>query len=225
MMNRFDSQEALIAKLSAQIANEINTTIEQKGEVSIAVSGGSTPEPLFQELSKLDLPWEKVTITQCDERMVEHDSNDSNVKLIQENLLQNYAKKAKFFPLYNQSKNIDAAINYANELIGSLTPIDIVILGMGEDGHTASLFPNNEKLPLAYDLNNPQPCIHIIPNTAAYDRISLTLPSIINSSKIYLHFEGDKKLEIFNKAMQTKDKFTYPIASVFEQKEIEVYCK
>ena len=96
---------------------------------------------------------------------------------------------------------------------------------MGEDGHTASLFPNNEKLPFAYDLNNTQPCIHIIPDTAPYHRISLTLSSIINSGKIYLHFEGDKKLEVYNKTMQTKDTFTYPIASVFEQKEIEVYCR
>jgi 6-phosphogluconolactonase len=226
-IRKFQSQEELLKSLSCAIVDDIKKAIKTNGCATLLVSGGSTPKPLFQTLSKYDIEWNKVTISLVDERVVNPSCDDSNAKLVKENFLQNYAAKANFQALYNGSMNIDEALTHCNKLIHSFGSIDVIILGMGADAHTASLFPNNEKLSSAYDLNYQDPTITITPTTAPYERLSLTLNSIINAKNIYLHFEGEQKQKIFEKAIESNDIYTYPIAAVLQhsRNHIQVYTK
>ena len=107
-----------------------------------------------------------------------------------------------------------------------LYPFDLVILGMGNDAHTASLFPNNEKLKEAFDLNNEELCISIKPQTAPYERMSLTLKSILSATNIFLHIEGKEKIKVYNEALNSKDIYQTPISAVLNQsfKKVEVYA-
>lgn len=223
MMNKpsiqnFSQKGDLIGYLKNSIVKNLIESIQTHGQATLLVSGGSTPKPLFEALSLEDIAWNKVTISLCDERIVPLSDPNSNANLVKAYLLQNYASKANFVPLYNESDDKNLALEYANKLIDSFKTIDILILGMGEDAHTASLFPNNEKLKDGFDLNYSDSCITLKPTTVLYDRISITLKTILQAQNIYLHFEGENKKMVFQKALDSKDIFTYPIASVFQNR-------
>jgi len=221
----FISKEQLVEKLTEHIIEILEKSIKEKGNASLFVSGGNTPKELFINLSKKDILWEKITIGLVDERWVENTNKDSNEYLVKTTLLQNYASKAKFIGMYQENKNI-----YESELIVSkkykkLSPFDIVILGMGNDSHTASLFPNNKKLKEAFNLENKNLCISIVPDTAPYERMSLTLNAILSAKNIILHIEGEKKLKVYKDALKSEDSFETPISAVLNNKKtnLEVY--
>lgn len=226
-IHQFKSQEKLVEDLSSTIALDLQKAVNKKGQAILAVSGGSTPKPLFKALSKIDLNWKNIIITLCDERCVNNDDENSNAYLVKKYLLKKYAKKATFIPLFEDDQTPKQAVKNTAKQLNSLGEIDVIILGMGEDGHTASLFPENTKLSKAYKTDVDMPCIHLTPTNAPYERISLTLNKILNSKKIYLHFEGNKKQKVFFKAIKKNDIFKYPIASVFNQnqKDIQVYFR
>jgi len=224
-LKKFDKKEELLEELSSDIIELLQDEIEEKGKASLLVSGGSTPKPLFQKLSNMDIPWEKVTISLVDDRWLEPTHKDSNELLVKENLIQNYASKAKFVGMYIEGKTAyesdeDCSLTYED----SVFPFDVIILGMGGDSHTASLFPNNEKLKEAYDLKNENLCISIKPDTAPYDRMSLTLGAILSAKNIILHIEGEEKLKVYEEALNSKDIFNTPISAVLNNERlIEVY--
>lgn len=221
----FDSKEELVEELSSNIAQILVETIDDKGRASLLVSGGSTPKPLFEKLSNIDIPWEKVTISLVDDRWLVPTHKDSNELLVKENLMQNFASKAKFVGMYIDGKSAyesdeDCSFTYENHVY----PFDVIILGMGGDSHTASLFPENIKLKEAYDLENESLCISIKPDTAPYDRMSLTLQAILSAKNIILHIEGEEKLDVYEKALKSDDIFKTPISAVLNnKKDIEVY--
>ena len=135
-----NSSESLAADLSQNIAEIINEAIQQNGRASMAVSGGSTPKPLFEELSLLDLDWPKVDLTLVDDRWVDADHKDSNELLVKTHFIKNYAERVNFVPLKNDEDTAKKGVPLAKEALKNFTmPFDIVILGMGADGHTLSL--------------------------------------------------------------------------------------
>lgn len=201
----FDNSTKLVENLSSKIIEILNKQISQKGFASIIVSGGSTPKKLFEKLSTCALDWSKVRIGLVDERVVETTNSDSNENLVKKYFLQNKARNASFISMKNQKE---------------LFPFDIIILGMGGDAHTASLFPNNEKLKEAYTTNDLT--IKIIPSTAPYERISSTLYAIKKSENIFLHIEGSEKFEVLQKALKNNDIYKMPISAVLNDKEIQV---
>ena len=198
-----------VQALSDEIAKHLHHAIIEKGEASLAVSGGSTPIALFKQLSMRDIEWRKVSVLLCDERCVSSLSHDSNAWLVREYLLQNRASMAQFLPLYD-----DVSIETSLQNAPKDKKIDVLILGMGMDGHTASLFPNNEKLAEAYDLHNKASYIHITPASVPYERISMNLKTILGANHIYVHSEGEQKKEVLTKALASGDRYTYPILSV-----------
>lgn len=222
----FNTKEELLEKLSLNIIEKLNKVIKENKRASLLVSGGSTPKPLFKKLSKANIAWEKVIVSLVDDRWVASTHKDSNELLVKENLLQNNAKKAKFIGMYIEEKeaftsDISCSKIYEKEVF----PFDVVILGMGADSHTASLFPNNEKLEEAYDLENENLCISIKPTTASHDRMSLTLQGILSAKNIILHIEGEEKLKVYEEALNSNDIFTKPISAVLnnKNKKVEVY--
>ena len=224
--NTFETKVDLVDKLSQSIAKNLQDAINKNGSATLIVSGGSTPKPLFEKLRKIEIEWKKVKVGLCDERWVSPSHDDSNEKLVKSNLLQEKASKAEFVGMYIDGINTDVAVKICEAKIkANLYPFDVLILGMGTDAHTASLFPNNPKLKQGFDPNNKELCIQIKPQDAQHTRMSLTLQAILSAKHLYLHFEGENKLTVYKKAIEEEDIYTMPIRSILHQdkKAVEVY--
>ena len=223
----FLEQKELIDTLSSKIIDNLQEAIQNKGSASLLVSGGSTPKPLFEKLSSFDIPWEKVKIALCDERWIDKNHKDSNEKLVRDSLLVNFAAKAQFISMYQEYLDIEDAQDVCSDIYEKeLFPFDVLILGMGNDGHTASLFPNNIKLKEALETTKGF-CICMKPDTAPYERMSLTKTAILSATNIYLHFEGVEKQNVYKKVLEGASSNDMPVSAILNQdkKKIEVYYK
>ena len=209
-VNTFDSNQALSSSLSDRIAEILACAIEEKGEATLVVSGGRTPKPLFAELNEQSIDWSKVTILLADERWVLPDSDDSNDKLIKTCLLKNKAAAAKYVSLFTGHDHAENAAKALETRIASLPTFDVVVLGMGNDGHTASLFPCCEQLEAG--LTQPQALIATQPTTAPYTRLSLTKQRLLNSHNVFFHITGDDKWSVLQTALEQPDPKKYPIS-------------
>lgn len=196
----FDSREELTQSLSALLQDKLSNAVASKGNASLAVSGGSTPVPLFQSLSQASLPWSKVRVTLVDDRWISPEEADSNDRLLNTHLLQDYAKEACYIPLWQADSTAEAAVIDCQKRLAVIDgQLDVVILGMGNDGHTASLFPCSSELPSA--LTSSDDCIAVNPTSAPYARMSLTPARLLNSELRILHICGNDKLETLSQAL------------------------
>jgi len=178
-LNDFNTREALDEALANKVANELTQAIAENGKASLAVSGGSTPKGFFTKLSQFDLAWDKVTVTLADERWVEFESDASNTRLVHESLLQNNAAKATFFHLKVGELTEETLAELNTQAKIKVLPFDVLILGMGEDGHTASLFPCSEQIKQGLDVSNQDALMKVVPKTAPNDRITFTFSQLI----------------------------------------------
>ncbi|MBL4602971.1 MAG: 6-phosphogluconolactonase [Emcibacteraceae bacterium] len=220
--NKFDDRDLLIDQLLQDVVVGIKDGISDRDAASVLLSGGTTPGPLYEKLSEVELDWEKVIFAPTDERWVEPDHPDSNEKLIRETLLQNKAASAKYIGLKSNGDDPILGQNETEEKLKLLPmPLDIVLLGMGEDGHVASLFPGLEDTKIAMDLNNKNLCHAVRRGGGDIARMSLTLSCLLSGRKIFLLFYGRKKLEIFTKAkrQQTAE---LPVSLLLHQDKVPV---
>lgn len=216
--HRYASPQELLQELGVHITDTLAEGIRRNGKASLAVSGGSTPVPLFQELSAIDIAWKAVTVCLVDERWVPPDSNDSNEKLARTYLLQNHAAKASFIGMKNQATTAVAGCKQCQEELDTISrPFDLLILGLGSDGHTASLFPGAPELPTATDMHSGKICTAVTPQTAPHERMTLTLPAILNSRRLILHITGKKKKEVLEKALREGPEEKLPIRYILNQ--------
>lgn len=198
----FDDRETLARELAEHIAGELTQSLDTHGEASLVVSGGSTPKPLFEHLSQQDLDWSRVTVTLADERWVDADHEDSNARLVAQHLLQNRATGARFVPLVNDAGSPEEGLAACEERLHAVPhPFDVVVLGMGSDGHTASLFPGTPTLAEGLDLENPATCLAVHPLDAPHPRMSLTLAALLDSRRLILHITGEGKWEVYQRAL------------------------
>lgn len=225
-LNDFASREQLDIVLAEKVSLLLKSAISSKGKASIAVSGGSTPKGFFKALSEKSLDWTKVTITLADERWVDINSNDSNTRLVHEYLLQNNAANAKFFHL-KQGENLtdETLIDLNLAANNTLLPLDVLILGMGEDGHTASLFPCSEQINSSLDVKNPNALMKVEPTTAPYQRITFSFATLAASQNVFLHICGDSKKVVLDKALAATDVYEMPIRAFLQKNNIktEIY--
>jgi len=218
-----NSSESLAEDLSHNIVEILKQSIKSDGRASLAVSGGRTPIPLLEALSDLKLDWSSVDLTLVDDRWVEPSHEDSNEKLVRAHLIKNKAKKINFVPLKNNSKTAKDGYKLSEESLQQVkSPFDVIVLGVGSDGHTASLFPCSDELTEGMDLNNPCRLIATSPKTAPYERMSLTAKAIIDSKNIFLHLNGSDKLHTLELAMTNKDSMKMPIY-YFLEKGLKIY--
>ena len=177
--------------LTKLISDKLKLAIDKKGTATFVVSGGTSPLKLFEDLSKIDLPWNKVQITLVDDRLVNKNHIHSNQKLINDHLLNNKAKLANFIPL-------------SEEIIKSkiiITPFDVNLLGMGEDGHFASLFPDMIKDFNLFDLSADPNILTITYHGDPFlPRITMNLSLILKSEFIVLLVKGSIKQKIIDQA-------------------------
>lgn len=219
----FPSTDELNSRLAQRITQELQKGLETKGKASLVVSGGRTPLGLFKLLSQQPLDWANVTITLADERWVDLDNESSNEKLVRENLLQGKASTATFVSLKSPAETpFDGAADIEPALNAMAKPFDVVILGMGDDGHTASLFPGATNLFPALEMKSGRLCMGMTPLTAPLDRITLTLPALLNSRQIFLHLVGEGKRAVYQQAQEGDDVNEMPVRSVLHQNKTPV---
>ncbi len=198
----FAAREALAEGLARDVTEELLRAIEAKGKATLAVSGGTTPKLFFEHLSRADIPWHRVTVTLVDERQVPETSERSNARLVRETLLRNRAAAARFVPLFG------------NDAAEKAAPFDVAVLGMGNDGHTASFFPGADRLDEAIDSGTPQRLIAISAPGAGEPRLTFTLPVLEKAGRLKLHIEGEDKKKVLAKALADGPEQDMPVRAI-----------
>jgi len=214
----FENRDLLEMALTDRIVALLEAGIKERGTGALVVSGGRTPAGLFQRLSRQDLDWEKVVVTLADERWVAPDHADSNARSVEQNLLQNRAAAATFIPHVTSAATPQEGQAELEVSLKQLPEtIDVVILGMGEDGHTASFFPNAPELSAAIDPHATQACLAVTPPVAPHPRMTLTLPRLLASKQIFLHLCGDGKTPVLEEAMSDGPAEDMPVRTILRQ--------
>ena len=211
--NRSDASSAAAELLTQQLNARLSN--HPQNQASLVVSGGSTPGPCFDQLSVAQLDWPRINVLPSDERYVPGTHADSNERLIRTRLLHGRAGQGRFLPFYRDGVKAAQAPELIDTDLQELgLPFSVVLLGMGEDGHFASLFPDFSGLDEALNPENKTRCIMVQTAGSSHLRISLTLSALLNSVSIVLLIFGDAKRDVFDVAM--KGGSHYPIESLLQ---------
>jgi len=211
---RFDDRETLARELAASVAADLTAATAAHGDATLVVSGGSTPLPFFQALAKRRLDWPRVTVTLADERWVDPGDEASNEGLVRRELLVAEAAAARFVPLKNAAATPEEGRDACEAALAKLRrPFDVLVLGMGGDGHTASLFPGAAEL----DPEGSRLCLAVRPAAAPQARMSLALPALLGSRRIVLHLVGEEKLGVYERALTAGPVEELPIRAVLRR--------
>ena len=209
--------------LAEDVATRLKSAIAARGKAILVVSGGSTPKPFFACLSKQTLDWEKVIVTLADERCVDESDHQSNALLVKEHLLTNHAATATFKPLYTEKPTHQESASAASDLLAELPRYDVVVLGMGGDGHTASIFPEAANRDQALDPWQSQQALLVDPVTVTPLRVTQTLRRLLHTGYLALHITGEEKAQLLAHIIQNPKPETWPIAALITQDEIPLH--
>lgn len=222
----FDSKDALTQALSSSLEERLVSGIKADGRAVLMVSGGSSPAPAYKHLSNLELDWESIDIAMVDERWVDANHEKSNEAFIKNTLLQNHAAKANFITMKNEAPTAQQGSEACEGAYQSLKrPFDITILGMGPDGHTASLFPHAEGLEQGLTTDNLVCAINAIESDVTgkiTERMTLTLNAIAQSKVVKLLISGEEKLAVYKAAKASGEVKDMPLRAVLNHPEINV---
>jgi len=188
----FTDRSDLMESLAGMVAELLAAALESNGRATLAVPGGTTPAPFLKLLSKADLDWPNVSVMLTDERFVPESSDRSNTRLLRETLLQNHAAAARFLPMYAPADQPEDVLDTLEDVIRAALPIDVCVLGMGADMHTASLFPGADKLAEGLAEGDTILLPMRAPN-APEPRITLTAPVLRGARNIFLLITGADK--------------------------------
>ncbi len=202
----FADRERLAWHLASDVAAALRRLVETNGRATLAVSGGETPKLFFEKLSHMGIPWQAVTVTLVDERQVPETSQRSNAGLVRAHLLRDKAAAARFVPLHD------------NPAAAELEPLDIVILGMGNDGHTASFFPGGDNLATALDPETKRRIVTMTAPGAGEPRLTFTLPVLTDTGYLALHIEGAEKRKVLDMALKDGPAEVMPVRAVLRSK-------
>lgn len=210
--HNFENREALAQGLAQRVAQVLSRSVTLNGCAVLAVSGGTTPALFFSHLSHQPISWDKVAVTLVDERQVAETNPRSNAALVRKTLMVNEASAATFVPLYKNAQNA-----------ARLKP-DCVVLGMGEDGHTASFFPGGDRLDAALDPNGKTAITEINAPGAGEPRLTFTLARLLQAATVCLHIEGARKQVVLEAALGGNDLHQMPVRAVLKSSHpVDVY--
>jgi 6-phosphogluconolactonase len=202
----FFTGAALADAAAEAVAGQLRAGLAARGHAALVATGGRSPGPTYDRLSNAELDWAHVAVTLSDERQVSADSPNSNARLLRERLFQGPAAAARFLPL----------TDYAEPALLKLTPFDAVMLGMGEDGHIASLIPGSPGLADAMDPDGERLLAESPQGFGAppVPRITLTLAALLRSRAIFLLIAGEAKRQVIAQAEAGAD---LPVGALLRQ--------
>lgn len=217
----------MYAALADVVCTGLREFLRDAATAGLVASGGTTPRPLYGRLSEADLDWSRVWVTLTDERWVGPDDPASNEKMLRKDLLSGPARSARFIPFHENTDTPEAAETSCSERLSAMPwSSSLCLLGMGRDGHCASLFPNAEALDNGLDPGFNGYCKAVEPvNTEVagpYARMSLTLAALLRTRHIYLLLAGEEKRDTFRRAQQGNDKREMPVRAVLAQERVPV---
>jgi 6-phosphogluconolactonase len=196
--HEFADPQALARALASAVADDLREAIAARDRAALALSGGTTPRAFLRALAQRDLDWPRVTITLTDERWVGSDDARSNERLLRDTLFAGAAASARFVPLHCDVPAPEDASSIIDADIARIgLPFDVVVLGMGLDGHTASLFPDGDRIGEALDARGTSYASPMRSPTAGEPRMTLTLPALVATRRLALHIEGVGKRNVY----------------------------
>jgi 6-phosphogluconolactonase len=210
--------EASIAAAN-RMAELVAKRLDHNGDASIVVSGGTSPQQCMAALAKAPLDWRRVHVLLSDERWVPPDHEDSNERLVRETLLSGPAAAAQFQPVYAAGVLPEERCDELQDPLPVL-PFSCSLIGIGTDGHFASLFPDAEQLKSGLDVESDRLYMPITTAASPHPRISMTLAAISRSDEVALLFFGDEKLDVYKQAKASTN--GYPLSRLLRQKRAPV---
>ena len=194
----YPDAEMMMMDLADTLASELETSLLGNDFASLAVPGGTTPGPIFDSLCAVDLDWSRVRVMLTDERWVPETSERSNTRLLRERLLVNHAAAATYVPLYADAETPEEKLPELTEALSPLMPISVMLLGMGADMHTASIFPGADQLDLA--LHGNENLVAMRAPGAPEPRITLSAKVLKSAISRHIVIVGAEKREALEKA-------------------------
>jgi len=222
LAHRHADPQALAEAQAVAVAEALRVAIEQRGQATLVVSGGRSPIAFFEALAQQPLHWQRVLISLADERWVPTNHASSNEALVRRHLLRGPAAEARFLSLYRVASSLEQAAELADAALAELPPIDVLVLGMGDDGHTASLFPASPNLELALQADCPRRVLPMQAPSAPTQRLSLTLPLLAAARLPLLAIQGPDKLATLRAALAGDDVADMPIRALLHS-PLEIY--
>ncbi|WP_250463966.1 MULTISPECIES: 6-phosphogluconolactonase [unclassified Caballeronia] len=224
-LRTFDDPRAHSDALANAVSDALKATLAataatQTPHATLAVSGGSSPRPFLAALSHEPLDWAHIDVTLVDDRWVPDTDPDSNSRFAHETVLQNAAAAAYFLPLVDVSKPLEAHVAELNADPRRHLP-DVVVLGMGEDGHTASIFADAPEWDFAISTQDRFVAVH--PGKAPHARVSLSMSALKQVKQLYLFISGQKKLDVLNAALAAPQKNAISTLANAEGVKLDVY--
>lgn len=222
--SHFPDRKRLFVALTQDFQDRLGEIIRKRRKASLALAGGTTPGPLYEALSNAVLPWEKISITVTDERWVSPEDPASNEFLIRDLLMKRRAAGATFIPLKTNHAKASGGAGTAEKRIAPIMPFDICLIGMGPDGHIASLIPGADGYAAAADPDATKKLagIHAPGAAGAPERMTLTVPGLLSSRRIVVLFMGQDKLNVFNEAKAGEG--SSPLKALLAQKKVPVHA-
>lgn len=215
---RHPDAAALAAGVAAVITDDLNAALRSRMRASLVVPGGSTPGPVFDLLAVADLDWARVDITLSDERWVPATHADSNEAMVRARLLQGRAAAARLLGLYRScARPSDAVAEIELALRAIARPFDVVLLGLGDDGHFASLFPSRPELHAALDAGASQAAVALDAPAQGWPRLSLTMSALCNTRRLLLGFRGERKHAVLQRALEPGPVDALPVRALLQQ--------
>ncbi|MCV6597752.1 MAG: 6-phosphogluconolactonase [Mangrovicoccus sp.] len=212
----YPDREMMMIDLAQILAMELEEALRRHDQVSMAVPGGTTPGPIFDALCAVDLDWHRVTILLGDERWLPEDAQRSNARLLKAHLFQERAARANFLPYFRAGLGPSEAAPELADLVAPHLPLSSLLLGMGADMHTASLFPGSPDLPAALADDAP-PVMALRAPGGLEPRVSLTAPVLQNAQSIHLVITGPEKRVALEEARRLNDPLAAPVSLVLDR--------
>ena len=209
---KYPDSEMMAMDLADLLASELNNALHNRDRATLVVPGGTTPGPIFDILSGVKLDWSRVNVLLTDERWVPEDHPRSNTRLLRERLLVGAAAAATLIPLYKATKTPQEALPELSKAIGPLLPIDVLLLGMGQDMHTASLFIGDDNLADAFESHAPL-LLPMHNKNRDEPRVTLTAPVLHGAMKTHIVYTGKSKNKALKNARKLNDPLLAPISA------------